>query len=206
MNAVLLVLVAAAALLLTAYIAVVGVRDLIGTRAQHRRRGRAAATAFDGSPEVRVRWDGAGTSIEQLVWYGRQQGYDLYRLSGSGGGARTLVMRRLPYGTPPRAPQRYGQPDPTELAAIARDVRRTVNPEAIWRLTGLLTVLTGVAAYTAYDQHQSGSSFGVAAVSALVLAPLAGGVSIAGRVALRRRSRRFLPYDNSARPQTGSQR
>lgn len=196
MDFVLFVLVALGALLLVVYV-VVGFRDHVGTRALHQQRQRDVMTTFDGRDEVRVRWSGTGMTVEQIVWHGRQFGYDLYCLSGTGSAARTLVMRRLPYGPPSRVGPGYGQPHPAELADIARDVRRTVNPEALVAITGMLVVMAGVCAFAVRDRHQAGDSSVVPMAIGVLLLLLALGVAMAGRVALLRRRRRFVQHKSS---------
>ncbi|MDO0911340.1 hypothetical protein QQM39_10895 [Streptomyces sp. DT2A-34] len=191
------VLAALAGALLVVYFLISNFRDHVGTRQLHLQRQDNVMTAFDGRDEVRVRWSGTGMTIEQIVWYGRQYGYDLYCLSGTGSAARKLVMRRLPYGPPPHPMPGYGQPHAAELAAIAKDVRRTVNPEAIVALAGMLVVMAGVCGFAARDRYQAGDSFFVPLAIAVVLVLLALGVAIGGRVALLRRRRRFVQHKSS---------
>ncbi len=191
MSFTLLTLAAVAGVLVIA-VCVFVLRSQAGKRKPDDARGQNVAAAFDGRQEVRVRWNGTGMTIEQMVWYGRQHGYDLYCLSGSGGSNRRLVMRRLPYAPPRQVMPGYGeQPHPAELAVIAKDVRRTVNPEAVWRLTGLLVVVAGVSGFAAYDRHQAGDSPVVPLAVATVLLLLALGLVIAARTALHRRRQRF---------------
>ncbi|MFM9371532.1 hypothetical protein [Streptomyces sp. Da 82-17] len=168
-------------------------REHVGTRALRKQRQYDVLQAFDGRPEVVVRFSGSGMSIEEIVWYARQRGYDLYCGLGTGQSARRLVLRRLPQPWPPPAALQQIPPRPQDLAAIRADVYRTVNPEGLWVLVGgLIAGATGTA-FTTIDSYraQEGSPTGAAVTAVLLL--LALGIALLGRRALKRRSRRFTP-------------
>lgn len=198
LSTILQMLAALAVFLFVGYLIVSAIRDQTD-RALHQRRQTDVMSALDGKHEVQVRWDGTGMTIEQIVWHGRQHGYDLYCLKGSGGSARKLVMRRLPHGPPPHWTG-YAYPHPAELTAIASDIRRTVNPEAIWSLAGLLTAVAGTLSFAAYEKHQAGENFTVPVSIAAVLVLAALGIVIAGRTALHRRRRIFAPKEGPGHP------
>ncbi|MDI3424243.1 hypothetical protein [Streptomyces luteolus] len=179
-------------------------REHVGTRALRKQRQYDVMHAFDGRPEVVVRCSGSGMSIEEIVWYGRQRGYDLYCFQGTGQSARKLVMRRLPLPWPPPALLQQVPPRPQDLAAIRADVYRTINPEGLWVLVaGLIAGAAGVG-FSTIDTYRAQDSIPVGAVVTAVLLLLALGVALLGQKALKSRSRRFRPTNSPINtPPTG---
>ncbi|MDQ8708366.1 hypothetical protein RCO28_38805 [Streptomyces sp. LHD-70] len=168
-------------------------REHVGTRALRKQRQYDMMHAFDGRPEVVVRYSGSGMSIEEIVWYGRQRGYDLYCLQGTGQSARHLVMRRLPQPWPPPPALQQVPPRPEDLAAIRADVYRTINPEGMWVLVGALIAGAAGVGSSTIDTYRAQEGIPTGPVVTAVLLLLALGVALLGRRALKRRSRRFTP-------------
>lgn len=179
-------------------------REHVATRALRKQRQYDVMHAFDGRPEVVVRYSGSGMSIEEIVWYGRQRGYDLYCFLGTGQSARKLVMRRLPLPWPPPATLQQVLPRPQDLAAIRSDIYRTVNPVGLWVLVASLIAGAVGTGFTTIGTYRAQEGVTTGAVVTAVLLLFALGVALLGRKALKSRSRRFTPTNSQTNtPPTG---
>ncbi|MFI0149342.1 hypothetical protein [Streptomyces lydicus] len=176
--------------------------DIVGTKAQRRRRYEEILRSFDGRPEVKVRVTGTGLSAEQTAWIGHQYGYSVGHWETERHQPRYLVMRRMADSPPDAAgvPGAWNtQATPVSIEQVRQDLRKAPDPVARRnQLFGLL-VLGIVAGATAVSNYRSGGSYIAPAIAAPVF--------FAGAATLRWYTRRVhRERERQSPPNSGQQK
>ncbi|MFI7097834.1 hypothetical protein ACIBK8_00510 [Streptomyces sp. NPDC050161] len=180
----------------------VGYSDVIGTKAQRRRRHEEMVRSFDGRPEVKVRVSGTGLSPVQTAWLARQYGYGVQRWETDRHKPRYLVVRRIDQSPPPAGPG-FGPPPPPfsgpvpspadhSADQLRAELRRAPDPVARRNQFMALLVLGAGAAVGAVSNYRSGGPYVLPAVAAVVL--------LAGATVLRWYSRRAARHPHTSPP------
>ncbi|MGW8401197.1 hypothetical protein ACWGLP_31710 [Streptomyces lydicus] len=176
--------------------------DLVGTKAQRRRRYEEILRSFDGRPEVRVRVTGTGLSAEQTAWIGHQYGYSVGHWETERHQPRYLVMRRMADSPPDAAgvPGAWNtQTTPVSIEQVRQELRKAPDPVARRNQIFGLLVLGIVAGATAVSNYRSGGSYIAPAIAAPVF--------FAGAATLRWYTRRVhRERERQSTPNSGQQK
>ncbi|MEU9121333.1 hypothetical protein AB0C96_16020 [Streptomyces sp. NPDC048506] len=147
-----------------------GYSDLVGTKAQRRRRYEEIVRSFDGRPEVKVRVSGTGLSAEQTAWLGHQYGYSVRQWKTDRHQPRYLVMHRTaPY---PPANTGYGPaawnapPSDISTEQIRNELHRAPDPPARRNQIMALLIFGIGAVVAAVSNYRSGDSYLLPAIAA----------------------------------------
>ncbi|MFH8629961.1 hypothetical protein ACH4CC_08820 [Streptomyces lydicus] len=176
--------------------------DIIGTKAQRKRRYEEILRSFDGRPEVKVRVTGTGLSAEQTAWIGHQYGYSVGHWETERHQPRYLVMRRTafaPKNTGPGSETWNSPPDPASIGQIRQELRKAPDPVARRNQIFGLLVFGIVAGATAVSNYRSGGSYIAPAIAAPVF--------FAGAATLRWYTRRVhRERERQSPPDSGQQK
>ncbi len=176
--------------------------DLVGTKAQRKRRYEEMLRSFDGRPEVKVRVTGTGLSAEQTAWIGHQYGYSVGHWETERHQPRYLVMRRTafaPKNTGPGPETWNSPPDPASMGQIRQALRKAPDPVARRNQIFGLLVFGIVAGAMAVSNYRSGGSYIAPAIAAPVF--------FAGAATLRWYTRRVhRERERQSPPNSGQQK